>query len=318
MDHCHKTQNISFSRLRAGIALVFGFLLLSASADGANIAIITRDDILPYREFTERYQEAGKKSGHIIKVFSLESETASGRTVRDQITAYAPGVLVCVGKSASVFAAEQFPERIRICSMIPSPRDVADIVKSGACVVSMDIRAEKKLEILRTIKPRATTIGTVYDPGESGELVRELEAAAAREGISLRALSVAAAKDAPSAVKAMVASSIDAFILLYDRTLLTPQTLETLFAESFFHRVPVIGFSEKYVTMGALLSLEAPIPDLARAAWQATERYMSEPAACTGIIKIATAGRIIVNRTIAEKLGITIPATLKNVAAEIK
>lgn len=286
------------------------FLLVSASAHSATIAVITRDDILPYREFTEHYQKAGRKSGHTIKVFTLESKIASGTKAREQISTYDPAVLVCVGKSAALFAAEQFSGCIRICSMIPRPCDITDIVKSGALVVSMDIRADKKLDVLRTIKPRAKTIGTVYDPAESGEQVRELEEAAKREGFSLHAQRVADVKEAPPAVHAIL-SSVDAFMLLYDRTVLTPQTLDMLFAESFSRRVPVIGFSEKYVTLGALLSLEAPIQDLARVAWQATERCIAEPVAPSGIIKLETAGRIIINSTIAEKLGISIPETLK-------
>ncbi|MCX8042844.1 MAG: ABC transporter substrate-binding protein [Desulfobacterota bacterium] len=302
----------------SALLLISSLSLIPFTSFAATIAVITRDDILPYRDFTERYQKAGKKSGHAIKIFSLGKDTSADITVRNLIRACAPSVLVSVGKSAAVFAAEQFAGHPRVCAMMPSPRDVADMVRSGALVVSMEIRAEKKLDILRAIMPQATKIGTVYDPAESGEAVRDLEIVAKQEGLSLRALAIASAKEAPEAVQAIIESSIDAFILLYDRTVLSPQTFDVLFAASFSHRVPVIGFSEKYVAMGALISLEAPVHELAYAAWDATERCITEPAACKGMIRLDTPGKIIINSTIAEKLGFSIPEALKKTATEVK
>jgi len=315
--HVHnQTAQVRQLFMRA-VMVLLGIALQALPSQAANIAIITRDDILPYREFSAHYQQAGKKSRHVLKVFSLGINDAANSNLRQSIEAFSPGVLICIGQSALLFAAENFPKLPRICCMIPSFRDLAEAERTGSLAVSMEIGPEKIFDVLRLFKPKAKTIGMVYDPAESGEIVKEVREATLRKGLTLRALPIAAAQEAPAAFTKLI-PEVDAVLLVCDRTVLTPQTLEALFSESFFHKVPVIGFSAKYVSLGALFAIEVPIEDLARETWNATEKCWADIEQCRGIVKPNTPGRIIINKKIAEKLDLTIPQTLRAASKEVE
>lgn len=280
----------------------------------ASIAVITRSDIVPYRTFVDSYKEECRKFGrdrHTLQVFSIDSENADEKnSISTAIAAYKPDIIVCTGTTAVKFARENFQKIPLIYSMVLNPREIQDTGKPGMIGVSMEIDAATKFNVLREIKPDIRKAGTVYDPAESGEQVKEAVAAARKAGIEFLAVPVSSPREAVTAIEKVMAE-VDAFMLFLDRTVLTPQTVEALFISSFRSKVPVIGFSEKYVSLGALLSIEVQISDFARETWKYTEECLAVSENCQGKKKATSTGKIVINRKIAEKMGLKIPDSIK-------
>ena len=282
---------------------------ISRCADAANIALITRDDIAPYREFARQFEDAVRRYGnpdHSLRVFSLSRDDSDLTQLSEKVRQSSSAVLVCVGAGAADFCREHFSGTPRISCMIPSHRDLIRSVQAGALGISMDPDPALKFEALRALLPNAKTVGAVYDPAESGELIHAAAAAGRMHGMTLTAMQVSEAKDAPASVEKIM-GQVDAFLLFYDRTILTPQTLEVLLNASFFRNVPVIGFSEKYAALGAPLSFEVPIADLAREAWNAAEICFGCRETCRDLRTVKNPGRLIVNKKVVEKMGLNIP-----------
>jgi len=286
------------------------FAVLPAFCHAARIALLTRSDIAPYSAFIDSYREAYKKTGsdrHTLRVFSLDSEkqVETSVTVSD-IRAYGPNIIVCTGTGAVQFARQHFPQIPLVYSMVLSPREIADTVKTGLLGIGMDTDPGLKFEVLRAIKPAVKKVGAVYDPAESGDQVQAAAAAAAKAGIDFQTMPVATPREAVAAIEKLM-TGVDAFMLFFDRTVLTSQTIDALFICSFRSKVPVIGFSEKYAALGALFSIEAQITDLAGETWKYTEVCLADTESCRGIKKSATAGKLVINKKIADKMELKIP-----------
>ncbi len=171
--------------------------------------------------------------------------------------------------------------------------------------VSLYINPGKQLSVLRKVLPEVKTIGLLYDPARSGAFVKKARAAAAKAGIGLITREIHSPKDVPVLLQGLK-GEIDAFWMLPDVTVVTSETVELLFLFSFENRIPVITFSDKYLEMGALISLDIDAVDIGMQAWGITEKILSG----TDIKKIRKADArkavVTINRKAAKKLGINL------------
>jgi putative ABC transport system substrate-binding protein len=193
--------------------------------------------------------------------------------------------------------------------MVIDNRRIADMKKTNQCGISMEPDMNQRLQVLLEINKSAKRIGAVYTPSESSEQLKELQQAARHKNLLLDAMPVSSAKDALPAIEAVV-GRVDAFILLFDKSLFVPQVLEYLFACSFKSKVPVIGLSEKYTSLGALFSVQYDAKDLGREAWNHTAVFLAGDGVCAGLQKPAAPLRLFINKKIADKMGIMLPAKL--------
>ena len=68
---------------------------------------------------------------------------------------------------------------------------------------------------------------------------------------------------------------IDAFWMLPDITVICPETVEFILLFSIENKIPIFSFSEKYVEMGALMSLSINPVDLGKQAGQIAEKILA-------------------------------------------
>lgn len=299
-------------------------LLCSAASPsacrGGGIAAITRRDIIPYSMFLQSYMQAASSAGqdHAVKIFEADPHNSGQNSaMAEEIAAFKPEILLCIGLRAVAYRQKYFPRAPMIYAMVFGPARFAAQANEPALGLSMTIDPGEKIAVLRRINKSVRSIGAVYDPAQAGSEVTAATLAAKQQGISFDAVAVADAKQALEAVEA-VFSRTDAFMLFFDKTVLTPQTLETIFTCSFRGRKPVIGLSEKYVHLGALFAIECDEKALGRQAWRATESCLADRAACSGITAPPDAGRLVVNTKIAVKMGLIIPDAIRQTSRMVK
>jgi putative ABC transport system substrate-binding protein len=171
--------------------------------------------------------------------------------------------------------------------------------------VSMNIPPKQQLRALLRALPRVKTVGLLHDPDRTGGFVREAHVAALGIGITLVAREIHSPKDAPSLIMDM-RGKIDAFWMLPDITVITPQTVEFLLLFSLENTIPLLAFSEKYVELGAFMSTGIDAFDMGRQAGEIAQRIVSG----VGVRNVHHVGarRLVVstNLMVARKLGITV------------
>src|SRR5690606_17342928 len=116
------------------------------------------------------------------------------------------------------------------------------------------IPVDVQLAALKSIVPRARKIGVIYNPKKMGDLVNQAHDAAAKRGLEIIASKVDAPEDTTRALRAF-SDGIDAFWLIPDPTVVTPQAFKAILEFSQKANVPFFAYNDAFVRAGALLSL---------------------------------------------------------------
>ncbi len=99
---------------------------------------------------------------------------------------------------------------------------------------------------------------------------------------------------------------IDAFWMLPDLTVITPETVEYLLLFSLENTVPILTFAQKYVELGALLCVGIDAFDIGAQAGEMAEKILSGRDVKDVQWVDARKAVISINLKVARKLGITI------------
>jgi putative ABC transport system substrate-binding protein len=172
--------------------------------------------------------------------------------------------------------------------------------------VSMDIAPGAWLSAIGQLFPGVRRIGLISDPRHTGPFVAEAQRAAADSGTVLMARTVQGPDDVPRALEGMQ-RDIDLFWMLPDTTVAAPPTVEYLLRFSIQHRIPIITFSKKYLELGAVASLDVDPRDMGAQAAGIVSRIVQEGR--TPGREYARRTRLTVNRSAAEKMGVTLGPT---------
>ncbi|HJV66576.1 MAG TPA: ABC transporter substrate binding protein [Geomonas sp.] len=175
-------------------------------------------------------------------VLSDYAETDVTRIIREEH----PRVIVAVGDRALAVA-----ERVRgipvlyMMALNPKPRQKA----TG---VGMLLDPSRYLSVFDDIG--AKRVGVVYDPARSGSYVRRAQTAARRSGIDLVLREVHSPKETPAMLDSL-RGKVDALWMIPDVTAVSPASTEAYFLFSQAQSVPVVTFSDVYLSMGGAVAL---------------------------------------------------------------
>ena len=277
--------------------IILSVILLPSSVYASGIVALQSMNIKPYNNAMN-----GFKSVCNCKVTRFIVSEMQAADITKKIHGAKPDVIIAIGIDAL--------ERLRSIKDIPivylmvlNSRSM--LSSNNITGVSMNISPEKQLNVLKHALPEIKRIGILYDPARTGNFVNKAKLAAPAAGIKIIAKEIRSPKDYPSLLKS-IRGEIDAFWMLPDLTAITPETVEFLFLFSMKNRIPVITFSEKYLGMGALVSLDIDAYDIGRQAGEIVKKILSG----TKAGKIPRTGArktdIIVNRKAAEKLEIQV------------
>jgi putative ABC transport system substrate-binding protein len=180
--------------------------------------------------------------------------------------------------------------------------------------VNMNIPPEKYLALMEKLNLHRFKIGIFYDPAKSGNFVRNIRQTAGSRGMEITAREVRH----PNEVKELLSKmkgSFDLFWMLPDTTVVTPETVESLFLFSQQNSIPIISFAGKYVETGALASLDIDGFDLGIQAGEMANRILGGTAVSDIANTDARKAIMRVNRKIAVKMGINLtsldPSTIQ-------
>jgi len=183
--------------------------------------------------------------------------------------------------------------------------------------ISMNISPERQLEIFSEAIPGLNNIGLIYNPDNTGELAGKAVEAAEKKGIRLITGKATKASDVPRMIKDMD-DKMGAFWMLPDITLMTSEVIEFLLITSLEKNIPILTFSDKYVEMGALISVSVNPYDMGKQAGETAQKLLAGNVKSDGKRIFARKGVVTLNRKIAEKLGIDLNQKLNHDTRIIK
>ncbi|PAR83753.1 ABC transporter substrate-binding protein [Vibrio cholerae] len=165
---------------------------------------------------------------------------------------------------------------------------------------------EQHVELIKEILPNVKSIGVVYNPGEANavSLMELLKLSAAKHGIKLVEATALKSADVQSATQA-IAEKSDVIYALIDNTVAS--AIEGMIVAANQAKTPVFGAATSYVERGAIASLGFDYYQIGvqTAGYVAAILEGKEPGSLD--VQVAKGSDLVINKTAAEQLGITIP-----------
>jgi len=314
MNNSYLLQFCKHKRLWKNFHAAFLLLFLSfpSSASAFNIVSVQSINIKPYNDALEGYSASCNCE---VERFILSE--MKDRDVAKEVLEAKPRVILAIGFDAlnTIRSIKNIPI---VYAMVLNPGTLTR-GHDNIAGVSMQPSPERQLAVIRRALPGVKSIGLLFDPRNTGGFVKRAQQASARSGLELIAREVRSSKDVPAILNSMN-GKINALWMLPDVTVVTPETTEFLLLYSLEQGMPVITFSEKYLAMGALISLEADARDMGRHAWDVTRKVLSGVEA-EEIEETYTEDAIVtVNGKTAKKLGVNmgkeVPERTKTIREE--
>lgn len=266
--------------------------------------------VMPYEETLRGVRSVF--SGKYKRLVLSEMEGIDlARIVREE----RPDVILAIGTEALV-KVKKIKDTPIVYLMAPDPPDAISSAEN-ITGVTMNISPEKQLSSFLNALPAIKRVGLLYNPAKTGSLAKKAQTAARAMGIELIAREVRNPKDVFTLTESMK-GSIDAFWMLPDTTVVTPETVEFILLFSLKNKIPVLTFSEKYVEMGAFMALEIDPYELGKQGGETVRKILAGYPA-QNIPRSEPRGTVLtINNKVAKKLGISLSNELLGRAKTMK
>jgi len=233
-----------------------------------------------------------------------------GKTVREE----KPGIILAIGAGALKQAIKIRNTPI-IYLMVLNPEKVIR-GRDNITGVRMIIPPEKHLDLIEKLNLPHLKVGILYDPDHSDIVMKRITQSAASRGIDIVAKEVRKPKDVPEMLERMK-GSFNLFWMLPDPSVVTPDSVEYLLLFTQQLGVPIVTFANKYLEMGAMVSIEIDSFDLGKQGGEIAKRILGGERITDIPNTTARKSIIRVNRKIAAKLGINLNSLGPSVHTEM-
>lgn len=265
---------------------------------GQEIVAIQSIRVAPYEEAIKGFKTVCNSKIKRLVVSELE-----GADVAKKVNEIRPDMVLAIGMDA-LSRVKRIKNIPVVYLMVLNPQSMFS-GENNITGVSMNIPPEKQLITLSKVLPDIEKIGLLYDPDRTGYFVKRARDAAGKFGIKLIAQKIHSSRDVPSLMKDMKGKA-DVFWMLPDITVITPETVEFLLLFSLENKMPVLTFSEKYVELGALMSIGIDAFDIGRQVGEMANEILSGKDVKDVQRVDARKAVVSINPKVARKLGINI------------
>ena len=241
-----------FHRPSISLVALFAFLLQSGLCGAAEIAIIKSKNIASYNEAITGFTVSCSAK---ITEYDMEGNRDRGIQITKKILNDKPDLVFVVGAEAALAAKDQIKNIPIIYAMVLDPVGKG-IVGENIAGISLDIPVRSQLNTLKSIAPKSSKIGVIYNPRKTGPLVEEAKVAAKEMGLTIIDSKIDTPEDVTRALRAF-AEGIDAFWMVPDPTLGSETAFKAILEYSMDKKIPFLAFSKAFVEHGALVSLSA-------------------------------------------------------------
>ena len=275
--------------------------------------------------FVQRLRELGWIEGRTV---AIEYRWAEGRTERlaeiaTDFVRLRVDVIV-THSAAPVLAAKQATSVIPIVfAAVADPLGsglVASLARPDGNVTGLSVQqtdtAGKRLELLREVVPGLRRLAILANIGNPGNVLEmgEVQAAARTFDLEVALLEIRRAEDIAPAFEALKGRA-DALYVATDPLLNTNRLRISILALGA--RLPTMhGFREP-IEAGGLISYGANFPDLFRRAADYVDKILRGAKPADLPVEQPTKFDLVINRTTAKALGLTVPPSLLAIADEV-
>lgn len=312
-------------------AVLAGAALLSSHTVLANVAKVAVSQIVEHPALDAARQgllDGLKAKGYEEgKNLEFDFKTAQGNPaiavqIARQFVGENPDVLVGIATptaQALVAATKSIPVVFTAVTDPVGAKLVKKMEQPGKNVTGLSDLSpvEQHVELIKELMPNVKSIGVVYNPGEANavSLMELLKVAAKKNGVQLVEATALKSADVQSATQAIAAKS-DIIYALIDNTVAS--AIEGMIVAANQAKTPVFGAATSYVERGAVASLGFDYYQIGVQTADYVAAILEGADPGTLDVKVAKGSDLVINKTAADKLGMTIPQSVLDRATSVK
>ncbi|EKO3403131.1 ABC transporter substrate-binding protein [Vibrio fluvialis] len=312
-------------------AVLAGAALLSSHTVLANVAKVAVSQIVEHPALDAARQgllDGLKAKGYEEgKNLEFDFKTAQGNPaiavqIARQFVGENPDVLVGIATptaQALVAATKSIPVVFTAVTDPVGAKLVKKMEQPGKNVTGLSDLSpvEQHVELIKELMPNVKSIGVVYNPGEANavSLMELLKVAAKKNGVQLVEATALKSADVQSATQAIAAKS-DIIYALIDNTVAS--AIEGMIVAANQAKTPVFGAATSYVERGAVASLGFDYYQIGVQTADYVAAILEGADPGTLDVKVAKGSDLVINKTAADKLGMTIPQSVMDRATSVK
>jgi putative ABC transport system substrate-binding protein len=241
-----------------------------------------------------------------------------------ELVALKPAVIVSTGGPPTVHALKEATATIPVVFITGDPvteKIVPNLARPGGNLTGLSVLAgeleAKRLEMLKLMLPRTKHVAIIWNPAQpyADAVMQGVEAGARRLGLTLLPWKATNPKELDAAFAGIAEAKADALFIVSDPFLGFERERIVKFATA--NRLPGIYFWREFAEIGGLASYGTNLA----AAYRRVATYVDKilKGARPGDLPIEqpTTFELVINRTTAKSLGITIPPTLLQRADDV-
>ncbi len=260
------------------------------------------------------------------KNLKFDYQTAQGNPaiavqIARQYVGERPDVLVGIATptaQALVSATKDIPVVFTAVTDPVGAKLVSNMEKPGKNVTGLSDMSpiEQHVQLIKELFPNAKTVGVVYNPGEANSmsLLKLLKESTAKNGLKLVEATALKSADVQSATQTIAGKS-DVIYAMIDNTVASAIEGMTIAANEA--KTPVFAATNTYLDAGAIASLGFDYYQVGVQTADYVADILAGKKAGDLPVRVATGSDLIVNKTAADKLGITIPQSVLDRATKV-
>ncbi|HGK9232414.1 TPA: ABC transporter substrate binding protein [Streptococcus pneumoniae] len=195
---------------------------------------------------------------------------------------------------------------------------VKDLKKPGGNItgVSDHNPAQQQVELIKALTPNVKTIGALYSSSEdnSKTQVEEFKAYAEKAGLTVETFAVPSTNEIASTVTVMT-SKVDAIWVPIDNTIASG--FPTVVSSNQSSKKPIYPSATAMVEVGGLASVVIDQHDLGVATGKMIVQVLKGAKPADTPVNVFSTGKSVINKKIAQELGITIPEFVLKEAGQV-
>ncbi|HEL2057120.1 TPA: ABC transporter substrate-binding protein [Streptococcus suis] len=276
-----------------------------------------------YKGIVAGLKEAGydDTSNLAIDFMNAEGDQSQVQTMSKKLVDNGNQLLIGIATPAAQGLANATTELPIIMGAVTDPVGanlVTDLNKPGGNItgVSDQTPVADEIELIKAITPDAKTIGVLYSSNEdnSKSQVAEFKTAAEAAGYTVIEYAVPSSNEIASTVE-VATSKVDVLFTPVDNTIAS--AFSTVVSVANKTKTPVYTSVEDMVEGGGIASVTLSQYDLGVATGKMAAKILDGADPATTPVEIFNEGSVVVNKTVADELGLTIPADILESASRV-
>ncbi|MBP1845070.1 putative ABC transport system substrate-binding protein [Rhizobium petrolearium] len=266
---------------------------------------------------------AGYKDGENLKFMyeSAQGNPATAAQIARQFVGEDPNVIVPISTpsaQAVVSATRDIPVVFTAVSDPLAAQLVKDMEKPGGNVTGLSDMSPvgEHVALIKEILPEAKTIGYLYNSGEANSvaLLAVLKVEAEKAGVKIVESAATKSAEVQGAARALVGRA-DAIYIPTDNTIIS--ALEGAVAVAQESKLPLFTADTDSVSRGSLAALGFNYYDVGKQTGELVVRVLKGENPGDIPVKLARGSDLVVNKSAAAKMGVTLPESVLSRASRV-